>query len=377
MLQPLTCLITDFWVKPRTWPAAFKQTRRLKDRFHYDLVDSEIRSFNTRFLIFEGFHRLNGQSPWDRVIARNQLFQKLACRELLKFARMPSLQGRQVTLFSYSYAAMELFRVAKSLGWKTVLGQIDPGPREEQIVQQELSRLGPSFSHWQPAPDSYWESWRHETELADRIIVNSNWSKDCLVEMGTPQSKLEVVPLVFVPPDKNPKVSKKDSIAFTQERPLRVLFLGQINLRKGVARLLDAMTLLERESVELTLAGPTDMDSELWRERSNVRFVGPVPRSDVRAIYDAADVFILPTLSDGFALTQLEALAYGLPVIASRYCGDVVVHGQNGLLLDDLEPSTIAKTILQYSAKPIRLTGDSYPRFGLKDLATALIGSDR
>jgi glycosyltransferase involved in cell wall biosynthesis len=53
--------------------------------------------------------------------------------------------------------------------------------------------------------------------------------------------------------------------------------------------------------------------------------------------YKHADVFILPTLSDGFAITQLEAQAYGLPLIVSRHRGDVVQGNVNGLLLD--EPS--------------------------------------
>ena len=67
---------------------------------------------------------------------------------------------------------------------------------------------------------------------------------------------------------------------------------------------------------------------------ANVERVGPVSRSVVEMYYRQADLFILPTHSDGFAITQLEALARGLPVIASRQCGDVVVDGHNGRLID-------------------------------------------
>ena len=53
------------------------------------------------------------------------------------------------------------------------------------------------------------------------------------------------------------------------------------------------------------------------------------------------DVFIFPTLSDGFGITQLEAMSYGLPVIASRNCGDIVQDQVNGLLLSDVTSDNI------------------------------------
>jgi glycosyltransferase involved in cell wall biosynthesis len=65
----------------------------------------------------------------------------------------------------------------------------------------------------------------------------------------------------------------------------------------------------------------------------------------VAPIYQQAHAMILPTLSDGFAITQLEALAHGCPVIASQFCGEVVTPGVNGWLLPSLEPETIAATI--------------------------------
>ena len=112
---------------------------------------------------------------------------------------------------------------------------------------------------------------------------------------------------------------------FTSERPMRVLFLGQINLRKGIARLLKAARSFQSQPVEFLMVGPIQINiPEDLRSNRNIRWVGPVARNKVRNYYEQADVFILPTLSDGFALTQLEALAHRLPVIASRQCGDVI-----------------------------------------------------
>ena len=71
--------------------------------------------------------------------------------------------------------------------------------------------------------------------------------------------------------------------------------------------------------------------------------------------YRAADIFILPTLSDGFAITQLEAQAYGLPVISSRFCGRVVQSGRNGLILEEPSAACIAAAIRDCIADPSRL----------------------
>src|SRR4029077_18394116 len=109
---------------------------------------------------------------------------------------------------------------------------------------------------------------------------------------------------------------------FTTDRPLRVLFLGLINLRKGVARLLEAARILRDEPVEFWMVGPVEIArASTIGNAGCVKWFGPVTREKAADYYRNADLFILPTLSDGFAITQLEAQAHGLPVIASKCCG--------------------------------------------------------
>jgi glycosyltransferase involved in cell wall biosynthesis len=74
-----------------------------------------------------------------------------------------------------------------------------------------------------------------------------------------------------------------------------------------------------------------------------LRWHGAVPRSVVGTQYENAHVFLFTTFSDGFGLTQLEAQAWKLPVLASRSCDDVVRDGENGLLIDPLAAETIAR----------------------------------
>jgi glycosyltransferase involved in cell wall biosynthesis len=155
--------------------------------------------------------------------------------------------------------------------------------------------------------------------------------------------------------------------------PFQLLFLGTVGLRKGIARLLDAMRILENDPVQLTLAGPSELDPQAWAGAPNIRWLGPVPRSQVSALYARAHAMILPTLSDGFAITQLEALAHGCPVIASPFCGEVVTPGRIGWLLSSLEPEAIAATITEAMATAHELPRPlARPSFGLQQLAEAL-----
>ena len=66
--------------------------------------------------------------------------------------------------------------------------------------------------------------------------------------------------------------------------------------------------------------------------------------------YKEADVFILPTLSDGFGLTQLEAQSWKLPVIASRHCGEVVRDGENGVVLEEVSAAGDRRGVAETSA---------------------------
>ncbi len=134
------------------------------------------------------------------------------------------------------------------------------------------------------------------------------------------------------------------------------LFLGQVNLRKGVARLLEAARILRDAPVEFCMVGPVQIAKvATLANDARVKWLGEVSRGQVAEYYKTADLFVLPALSDGFAITQLEAQAYGLPVIASRFCGEVVRNGRNGIILEEPSAACIAKAIRDCIADPAQL----------------------
>ena len=148
--------------------------------------------------------------------------------------------------------------------------------------------------------------------------------------------------------DKSPTPLKPDG------EPLRVLFLGQVNLRKGIPYLLEAARLIKNIQVEI--AGPIAIaDQFVVKAPPNVRFHGAVTRDRVREFYREADVFVLPTISDGFALTQIEAMAHGLPVITTPHCGQVVTDGLDGFVIPARDSAALADRLRTLQDDPERL----------------------
>jgi glycosyltransferase involved in cell wall biosynthesis len=328
-------------------------------RFHPELSKARVRSFNFSSAAFELTARARKLTGWEKIIARNRWFESKAVAVLESDIRD---HMSAPIVFSYSYAALEIFRFAKARGWKTVLGQIDPGPMEEEIVADEHQQRADFESDWKRAPAAYWDNWRAECKMADVILVNSEWSRCALCDRGVAEEKIQVVPLAYeFSSYEQALVSKRTyPTRFASERPLRVLFLGQINLRKGVARLLEAAYSLRDLPIEFWMVGPMQCQPpQRLCSLSKVQWYVKIAHADAARYYRAADVFILPTLSDGFALTQLEAQAHCLPIIASRNCGEVVQDGITGIILGDPSSQSIERAIQFCFDNPSQLGGFS------------------
>lgn len=344
LTKQLVCLITDAWLPDNSIVKILPKSllTNLRERFHNDLAQLPIYAFTNSLIGFELFNKTKNKSGWELTITRNYWFQDKAIESLKSITDHINCRP---TLFTYSYAALNILRFAKSQGWRTILGQIDPGPVEEQLVLKEHAKHPEYQSNWQSAPSEYWNNWQQECALADRIIVNSFWSSQALQKVGIPAHKINIVPLAYQTSKQAYNFTRTYPVSFSFQRPLRVLFLGQVILRKGIAALLEAAEILHDQPIEFWIVGNQGI-IKAPRSHSRVRWIGAVSRSTTAMYYQTADVFLFPTLSDGFGLTQLEAQAWKLPIIASKFCGDVVKDHINGLLLNEVTGLTIAETLL-------------------------------
>lgn len=366
----LRALVTDRWIPPGSLAARLPGVlgQRLGDRFNPALQDASVVHFTKGSLVREARDRLRG-SPrgWQKIMADNAWFERRAVAALVASGLL--VQTPRPVIFAYSYAALGILQVARNAGCMTVLGQIDPAICEEQVVDRVVAEAGLPATSVNRAPAAYWDRWRQECALADHIVVNSQWSRDGLEAAGIAAGKLHVVPLAYTP---SFDAGQQRAVwAGPASRPLRVLFLGSLIARKGIHELVAAARLLAGRPVHFDVVGPGSAAlQDQMQQLRNVTCHGAVARHAVHAQFAAADLFVLPTHSDGFALTQLEAQSHGLPVIASRNCGDAVSDGVNGLLLPEVSAAALAAAIARYLDDPAMLAAHAaHARDGLARFA--------
>ncbi|MDX2109937.1 MAG: glycosyltransferase family 4 protein [Verrucomicrobiota bacterium] len=343
---------TDLWAGTRCcrMAACIPGMRSLGGRHHRELPDDKVTAWNSASLLRQARARMAGQSSsaYHTFIADGQWFSKKVATAIQRSTVEHAL------FFSYDTTFLEAARAASERGWKTVVGQMDPGLLEQQLTKEEEQ----AWHGWTVAPlnvpAAYNERRAMEWASADRIIVNSEWTRDALLAQQVPADKLRVIPLAY--DSTYTPLARTMPVSFTQQRPLRVLYLGQVNLRKGIPYLCEAAKCLCREPVRFDIVGPLGITTEAIRKApNNVHFHGRRDRLDIAALYEQADVFILPTVSDGFAITQLEAMAHGLPVIATTSCADVVIDGVNGQRICPRNVSAICDAVLRYITEPTLL----------------------
>lgn len=252
-------------------------------------------------------------------------------------------------IISFSSTAYEIFRVFKGQA-HLILDQIDGGIEEDRIVQEEKIK----FPEWEKpesgVADFAGERHLSECEMADRIVVNSPFSRDCLLSEGVHADKIEIIPLAFEKSEK--AFSTHTDLEELRKTPIKLIFLGQVCLRKGIHYLDQAMDLLKADGcdVELTIAGPSTLREEkLEQLKAKYSYLGIIPKKDIFPILSAHDILVLPSIAEGFGLVQLEALSAGCRIVTTTNAGDVVDSAGLGQVCEPRQPVQIAEAIKQIS----------------------------
>jgi glycosyltransferase involved in cell wall biosynthesis len=145
--------------------------------------------------------------------------------------------------------------------------------------------------------------------------------------------------------------------SFRQQRGLPekiILFVGTIEPRKNLARLVEAYSHLRDRSVKLVIGGARGWLYEEVFARveeleltGDVLFPGYIPPDELPLWYNVAELFVYPSLYEGFGLPPLEAMACGTPVITSNVSSLPEVVGEAGLTVDPMDSEGLAETINQ------------------------------
>lgn len=313
------------------------RVRAFGKRWHPHLPADKIVSFTMPALMAGQLLAPNADNTtelFDFFARQGQWFASRVADHLSRQSLDPEVDH----FFGFDSASLETMQYLKSRGIYTVLDQIDPARTEQDIVHEE-SRRWPGWEQLPGSiPDSYFRRLEQEWALADLVLVNSQWSKSGLVRQGVPEDKVIVVPMAYEPERVYVRPNPR------REGPLRVLWLGTVTLRKGIQYLTEAARALS--DVQFIVAGRLEISEGAVRAApKNIEFRGRVTRDRTAEIYRDADVFVLPTLSDGFAITQIEAMAHGLPVIATPNCGQVVDDGRDGWIIPAGDAAALADAI--------------------------------
>lgn len=198
------------------------------------------------------------------------------------------------------------------------------------------------------------DSFAKEIKLAHLHIAASSFSKKALHFNNVPEENILFCPYGV---DVNKNIDFKKQL--TNFEKLEVLFVGEINQRKGIAQILESAKLLKNKDVEFNLIGMgKEYKSYLYTNYDDtVNFMGRVSYEVLIEQYTSNHIFIFPSMGEGFGLVLLEAMAAGLPVIASRNCvgPDLIKNGYNGFLIDAGSTEQLTEHILWFKNNQDRL----------------------
>ena len=220
-------------------------------------------------------------------------------------------------------------------------------------VRRLLAEEAERYPEWEPTLESTREPetklFRKEEELrlADRITCPSQFVLDSIpleIRQNTPCQISPFGSPLFEPVDFEDS-PKKDII--------KIIFVGSMSQRKGLADLFEAMKLLKHEPVSLSIVGQPSMPMDFYRKQfSKFEYYPPCSNSKVRKIMQQHDILVLPSIAEGRALVQQEAASCGLPIIVTPNAGgeDLVEGGVTGHLIPIRSPEKIAEAIIAMTA---------------------------
>ena len=211
---------------------------------------------------------------------------------------------------------------------------------------------------------------RISLEFADAVITPSTSTKNDLVTFyNYPEEKITVVPLGLnhnvYKPARDRNLIKNFKLKHFQKK--YILFLGTLEPRKNIVSLLEAYSFLCKKmsfnlAPDLVFAGGEGWKNRAFEKkyqsldktiRDKIRFLGYLPQEELPILYSGADVFVFPSLWEGFGLPPLEAMACGTPVVTSNVSSLPEVAGDAALLVDPGSPEQIAEAIYQILADEV------------------------
>jgi len=305
-------------------------------------------------IAYEGQHHL------PKTCIQSFLWMRLVARlardnHPIRDAIFDAAAARYITecdLFhGWSQQCIHSLKKAKQRGAVTFVERQNSHNRNQyELVQGEFDKWG--FKGYRAIRPRGMERGLAEYETADYISVPSKFVYDSFLREGFEPERLFLIPYGV-----DIEMYKPDSDKIKKNNAFRLLFVGQVSLRKGVPYLLQAWQRLKLPDSELWLAGRIVPDAEMviqpYLKESSIKFLNHVQH--VETLYNQVDAFVLPSIEEGSALVTYEAMASGLPLIFTANTGTVARNKKEGLEVPIRDSEGLAQAIEQlYEDKSLR-----------------------
>jgi len=322
--------IWDLLARSR-WGREF-QRRQFDERLQALTVQHPLRELGRMLSLRLKLHRLCRHETGPFCI--DSVYREL---DRIAARRVRESPQKFTCVYAYEDGGLEVLTAAREKGLAAIYDlPIGYWRTARKLLEGEFERMPEWAATLTGFKDSAEKLDRKDQELAKatKIIVASSFTANTLKDYSENPALTIVVPYGF--PQVHPESDRPWRGAVTKEKPLRLLFVGGLSQRKGIADLFAAVTTLG-PAVSLTVIGNkvTEDCPALNRELARHRWIPSLPHERILEEMRAHDVLVFPSLFEGFGLVITEAMSQGTPVIATeRTAGpDLITHGQNGWLI--------------------------------------------
>ncbi len=334
-LLDMNCLegfYTSSYVSPKWLQDWFQKrgntffTRRFKEGLSAPFVHSHWQFELAEFVA----RKIQGKSKavQNLVYKRDMDFDSMMAR------KMPGINAN--IFWGFQGSCYESLKAAKDSGKLAVCELATAHVVQARRILAEEARLQPEWADSIDNlyfPAAYEKRLEEEPHRADIVISASDFTTRTLTDSGIAAEKIQKLSLGFEAAN-IPYSTEARNFA---DRPLRLLYAGTLTQRKGLSYLLEAAeSWAGGKEVELHLVGGIQGSGKAFEKRRHlVHYQPAVSQAEMFRLYTEFDALILPTLFEGFGLVLVEAMAAGLPVIATSHsmAPDIVEQGRNGWII--------------------------------------------
>ena len=259
-------------------------------------------------------------------------------------------------VYAYEDGAALSFARAKELGlqcyYDLPIGYWKTAQRLLKIEQEKWPEWANTLT---ALSDSQAKLQRKDLELtmADRIFVASQFTASTLKDFGKPLPQIEVIPYGY-PKVENNRIYR----SLAGNKKLKLLFVGLLDQRKGIANLFAAVEPL-KNYIDLTIVGlkTTENCIPLNNALKSHNWISNLPHANILKLMKEHDALVFPSLFEGFGLVITEAMSQGTPVITTeRTAGpDLITNNENGWLVEAGSTDALAGVFESLLAKPEQL----------------------